>query len=697
MAVIIVVAMTAKLTAALRESPATVPALAALALFVVWATDQAGYPLTHWAPGGILILALLALDASATVGLRLARGRRCPCACRSAASPPTPPSATSRSCGRGDQGAAWEGANRTLLYLLVFALFACWRQRGATARPAARRLGARDDRARGLRRPARGRRRRAGASQTLLPGGRLLYPSGYPNANAAQWLMAFWPALLLARSEPAALGAAGPARGGRGAARGRRAAQPEPRLVLCDARDARARLRAAAGAAAHVRAARARSAPRSRRPRRRCSRVGDHLRAGAVVPEPRRRRRSLRCSRRRSPSGSSSPLGAALESGHRLGSAARGARAHGRERRRRGGARRGAGGRARGGRQPGAPRRKARGTASRAATGRHAGREPARERPREQPLRLLPGRARRVPRASRWRGSAPTTTSSSTSATAAATRRRATPTASSCARSRRPACSAALLALAGLAAALLAAGARAARATSRSPRAVAAAALGGFAYWLVHGSVRLVLRVRGAGRARVCDARPGLRARAPERARCAAPERTSARSRPGGGGRRPGAAAGGGRARRARARARARRAVAEPPAGRAPPRIWTRAPRRAYARLDDAASLNPLSDEAYLRRRQHRAALRAARSAPTATSRCALRRTPDDAYATLERGAIASARGERARALALLRRAVALSPAGPARAKRAGAHAARRGGGRGELNRLILLKAQQLA
>ncbi len=37
--------------------------------------------------------------------------------------------------------------------------------------------------------------------QTLLPGGRLDYPTGYPNANAAQWLMAFWPALLLARSE----------------------------------------------------------------------------------------------------------------------------------------------------------------------------------------------------------------------------------------------------------------------------------------------------------------------------------------------------------------------------------------------------------------------------------------------------------------------------------------------------------------
>src|SRR5208283_1897849 len=88
---------------------------------------------------------------------------------------------------------------RTLLYLLVFALFACWRQRGASAALllvgwtlamialgvfAALHLNA-----------------AAGASlQSMLPDGRLAYPSGYPNANAAQWLMAFWPALLLARS-----------------------------------------------------------------------------------------------------------------------------------------------------------------------------------------------------------------------------------------------------------------------------------------------------------------------------------------------------------------------------------------------------------------------------------------------------------------------------------------------------------------
>ena len=33
-----------------------------------------------------------------------------------------------------------------------------------------------------------------------LPFGRLVYPTGYANANAALWLIAAWPALLLARS-----------------------------------------------------------------------------------------------------------------------------------------------------------------------------------------------------------------------------------------------------------------------------------------------------------------------------------------------------------------------------------------------------------------------------------------------------------------------------------------------------------------
>ena len=124
--------------------------------------------------------------------------------------------------------------------------------------------------------------------------------------------------------------------------------------------------------------------------------------------------------------------------------------------------------------------------------------------------------------------------------------------------------------------------------------------------------------------------------------------------------------------------------------------IWPRAPRSAYARLRDAARLNPLSDEADaiaasialrfgdLARADHEFAL-------------VLGRTPGDAYATLERGAIASASGQRRLAVSLLARAVRLSPREPLGARSLGAP---RAGGRvnlAELNRSILLKAQHLA
>src|SRR5205085_2743521 len=64
-----VTAMVSRLATSLRQAPATVTALAALALFVVWATDDAGYPVTHWAPGGLVIAALLALCVG-IVGVR---------------------------------------------------------------------------------------------------------------------------------------------------------------------------------------------------------------------------------------------------------------------------------------------------------------------------------------------------------------------------------------------------------------------------------------------------------------------------------------------------------------------------------------------------------------------------------------------------------------------------------------------------
>ncbi len=180
----------------LREAPATVPALAAVAVFVVWSTSQAGYPLTHWAPGALIVLAL-AIVAVAAVGLPWAS---VPLAIRLALGCLAAYTALSylSILWASAPGEAWEGANRTLLYLLVFALFALWSKRGSGAAllvgfwtaamiVLAVHVALRVDTS-------------TGADYAgLFSGERLSYPVGYPNANAAQWLMAFWPALLLAR------------------------------------------------------------------------------------------------------------------------------------------------------------------------------------------------------------------------------------------------------------------------------------------------------------------------------------------------------------------------------------------------------------------------------------------------------------------------------------------------------------------
>ncbi len=287
--------MTAKLTASLREAPTTVPALAALALFVVWATSQAGYPVTHWAPGALIVLALLGI----ALGLVRLRPGDVPVPVRIALGALAAYTALSylSILWAAVPGEAWEGANRTLLYLAVFALFACWRQRG---RSAALALGAWTLALIALAAFVALHVNAAGDArlQTMLPGGRLLYPSGYPNANAAQWLMAFWPARAArARAEPA-VGPARPARRRRRAAGGGGAAQPEPRLAVRHARRARARVRAAARAHAHVRRARPRRGGQSPRRRRRCCGWAITSRTKPSCPPP-CTARSRRCSWRR--------------------------------------------------------------------------------------------------------------------------------------------------------------------------------------------------------------------------------------------------------------------------------------------------------------------------------------------------------------------------------------------------------------
>src|SRR5438105_7709847 len=279
MGVIILTSMASRLATSLREAAATVPALAAVALFAIWATDQAGYPLTHWAPGGVIVLTLLTL-AVATIGFRVG-------------DIPTPVR-IALGCFAGYTalsfisiawaavpGAAWEGANRTLLYLLVFALFASWRQNGRAGAMLltvwvlamvvlAAFVALHVSSASGPR------------LARLLPYGRLVYPTGYANANAALWLAAFWPAFLLARGARLPWGLRGALAGGAvllaevallGQSRGALYATPVVIVLVFALVGGRARTFAML---APVAAGLGATAPA-------VLRVGDHLRDGRVV------------------------------------------------------------------------------------------------------------------------------------------------------------------------------------------------------------------------------------------------------------------------------------------------------------------------------------------------------------------------------------------------------------------------------
>jgi hypothetical protein len=124
-------------------------------------------------------------------------------------------------------------------------------------------------------------------------------------------------------------------------------------------------------------------------------------------------------------------------------------------------------------------------------------------------------------------------------------------------------------------------------------------------------------------------------------------------------------------------------------------RVWTKSPLTAYARLEDAARLDPLSDQADLV-----AGTIALRFGDLARAdhefSLALERSPADAYATLERGVIASNTGDGSRALRLLDRAAQLNPRD--RLTREALLLVRQGRRIDieELNRSILFKARQL-
>jgi tetratricopeptide (TPR) repeat protein len=668
--------MTAKLTASLREAPATVPALAAMLLFAVWATDQAGYPITHWSPGALVMLALLGLTL-ASVGLRVAEipiAVRVVLGCLAAY---TVLSYLSIAWA-GVPGDAWEGANRTLLYLLTFALFACWRQQGASA---ALLLGAWVLALIALAAFTALHIDAAGMShlRTLIPDGRLAYPSGYPNASAAQWLMAFWPALLLARSEQLQWALRGVLAGGAvllagvallSQSRGSLYATPVMLVLVFAFLPGRLRTFAAlvpiaAGVAAAAPAV---------------LHVGDHVSAGAVSAAD-VHGAVLAIFLAAFVVGALVALAAAIES--RVSFSERATR---RARIALTGAALatlvlalGAGLAA-----AGNPVKRAESAwhsfkggytadsngSNRLVSGLGSNRydfyRVAFDEFLAHPVAgigvdnfqqqyLAHGRSGETPR---YPHSVELRTLTQTGVIGAA------------------------LAIAGLLAALVASAA-ALRRPERLVRAVAAAAVAGFAYWFVHGSFDWFWEFAGLGAP--AFALLGIAcALAPAAAEPGKPRRQPGRY----------ALLAGGAVAVVLAAALAAPWLSQLEVQEAA-RTWTRSPRHAYSRLQDAAAIDPLSDEAYVV--AGNIALRYGELARADREFArALDRTPDDAYATLERGAIASERGRRAAALALLERAVALAPR-EALYRRA-LEIVREGGtvNVGELNRLILTKAQQL-
>ena len=174
-------------------APALLPGLLALAVGIAWQVADGGYAATSWYPGALFVLALLAVvtatyrglltGVSLTLGLALASF--------------TAFTAWNfLSIGWADvQGDAWDGANRTLLYLTVFALFALlpWRAGAAAGLLGAYCIATAVVGGVFL-------LRAAGADDPTdaFVTSRFADPIGYPNGSSSLFLAAFWPALVLA-------------------------------------------------------------------------------------------------------------------------------------------------------------------------------------------------------------------------------------------------------------------------------------------------------------------------------------------------------------------------------------------------------------------------------------------------------------------------------------------------------------------
>jgi tetratricopeptide (TPR) repeat protein len=165
----------------------------ALGIFLLWAAVDGGYPPTIWYPGALALVGLLVLLLvyAAQLLTTLPRAGRAALALFAAF---TLWSVLSLAWA-ADMGEAWDAANRTLLYLVVYAIFLLWPWR---ARHGAILLGVYALGVAGIAALGLVRALRADDPYPFFVGGRYVEPVGYVNADCALFLTAFWPAVFLA-------------------------------------------------------------------------------------------------------------------------------------------------------------------------------------------------------------------------------------------------------------------------------------------------------------------------------------------------------------------------------------------------------------------------------------------------------------------------------------------------------------------
>jgi hypothetical protein len=179
------------LRAALIRSPVVPLALVAVATFVWFAAQNGGFDATTWYPGALVVLALLAIAALTVPVVNVPRVVVVAVLALFAYA-----TWSYLSIGWSAQkGDAWDGANRTLLYALLFALFALWRPRGRVAAVivVAYALGVATVGLVELLRASS-----AADPSGFFSQGRFASPAGYMNANVALWFAALWPCVVFA-------------------------------------------------------------------------------------------------------------------------------------------------------------------------------------------------------------------------------------------------------------------------------------------------------------------------------------------------------------------------------------------------------------------------------------------------------------------------------------------------------------------